>query len=75
MHQIDDALRQANLIQDVADQFRGERNLLGRFKNERVAAHDGEGQKPHRHHGRKIEGRDGGADADGLANRLGVNAA
>ena len=52
-----------------------ERHLLARLEDEGVAAGDGDGIHPERHHGREVEGRDAGADAERLADGLAVNAA
>ncbi len=66
--------RQAGLVQQF-DGARGrERHFFRRLQHEGVAAGDGERVHPHRHHGGEIERRDAGADADGLADGLAVDA-
>ena len=46
-----------------------------RLQHEGVAAGDGVGEHPHRHHGREVERRDAGDDAERLADRVDVDAA
>ena len=54
---------------------RAGRVLLRRLEDEGVAAGDGERRHPQRDHGREVEGRDAGADADRVADREQVDAA
>ena len=66
--------RQVTSLEQFEDALLRQRHLLGRLEHERVAARDRERQEPQRHHRRKIERRDTGADADGLAHDLTVQA-
>src|SRR5262249_46966099 len=50
-----------------------ERDLLRWLQDERVAGGNRKRQKPHWHHRRKVERRDGGADAEGLAHDMAVD--
>ena len=49
--------------------------LLGRLEHEGVSAGDGDRVHPHGHHRRKVERGDARHDADGLADRIGVDRA
>ncbi len=73
--EVDHAGRQAEGVELLEGDLLGERHLLGGLEHERVAAGDGEGQKPERDHGREVERHDRGAHADRLADRLGVDIA
>ena len=73
--QIDDAGRQVALLEQLEHPLLRQRHLLRRLQDERVAADDRERQKPQRHHRRKVERRDRGADANRLAHRDAVDAA
>src|SRR5580698_4753290 len=75
MHQIDYAAGQSNFLENVKHEFGGERNLFRRLQNESVSADDGERKEPHGDHGGEIEGRDGGANSNRLADGLGVDSA
>jgi hypothetical protein len=63
------------LQRQFRQQHGSQRILLGGLEYESVAAHDGHGKHPQRNHRGKIEGRDAGAHADGLAQRVGVHPA
>ncbi len=65
--EIYDSFGQAGFFQKLEGAMHGEGNALRRLQDESIAARDGIGQKPVRDHRRKIEGHDGGDDAEGLA--------
>ena len=73
--QVDDAVREAEPVDDVEGDLLRERHLLRRLEHERVPAPDREREEPERHHRREVERDDRGAHADGLADRLGVDVA
>ena len=62
-------------LQQLGQEQRRRRVLLRRLQDEGVAAGDGVGEHPHRHHGREVERRDAGDDAERLADRVHVDAA
>ena len=64
---VEHAGREAGLLEQLPDQHRGGGIALGRLQDEGVAAGDGDRIHPHRHHGREIERRDAGDDAERLA--------
>ncbi len=68
------ALGHAGLAQELGDEHRGGRVLLGRLEDERVAAREGVAEHPHRHHGREVERRDARHDAQRLADLVHVDA-
>ena len=69
------AFGQAGFLQQFVDTAHGERDTLGGFEDEGVAGGDGVGQIPEGDHAGKVEGHDGGGDAEGLANHHLVDAA
>ncbi len=75
VHEVDYALGQAGLSEQFVGSLDGERNALGRFEDEGVAAGDGVGQKPERDHAGKIEWRDRRDYAEWLADHHFVDAA
>ena len=62
------------LVQQLGEEDRRRRVLLGRLEDERVAARDRVGEHPHRHHRREVERRDAGDDAERLADLVDVDA-
>jgi hypothetical protein len=74
-HYIEHAIRQAGLAEQLGHAQRGGRHFLRRLENEAIAAGDGDRKHPQRHHRRKIERRDAGADAERLQQRVAVDAA
>ena len=72
---VEDAWRQAGLGQQFGDAEAGRRIALRRLQHKGVAAGERHREHPHRHHRRKIERRDAGADAERLAQRPAVDAA
>ncbi len=75
MDDVEDACRQAGLHGDLRDADRGERDLLARLEDERVAAGDGHRPHPKRNHGGEVERRDSGDDAEWLPDRVAIDAA
>ena len=73
VHDVEDAVREAGLLQQLGGQHRGGRVLLGRLQHERVAAGDRGRPHPHGHHRREVERRDAGDDAERLADRVDVD--
>src|ERR1022692_1401744 len=69
------ALGQSGFLEKFVNVMHGERDALGRLQNKSIPGCDGVGQIPERNHPRKIEGRDGGDDAERLANHHLVDAA
>ena len=70
----EDAVGEAGLLHEIGQQQRRRRILLGRLQHERVAAGDGVGHHPERHHHREVERRDAGHDPDRLGHREHVDA-
>ncbi len=64
---VEHAGREAGLLEQLPDQHRCRRIALRRLQDEGVAAGDGDRIHPHRHHGREVERRDAGDDAERLA--------
>ncbi|GAB3824606.1 hypothetical protein GCM10027610_003170 [Dactylosporangium cerinum] len=75
LHDVEHAVGQARLPQQVRQEQRDRRVLLTRFEHERVAADERVGEHPHRHHRREVERGDPGDDTQGLADRVHVDAA
>ncbi len=74
MNEVDDAVRYLlDRVDDLGDQRRRPRVLLGGLEDEAVAAGDRVGQEPERDHRREIERGDRGDDADRLAHQLDVD--
>ena len=74
LHDVEAPGRQAGLGQQLGEEQRRRRILLARLEHERVAAGEGVGEHPHRHHRREVERRDAGDDAERLADRVDVDA-
>jgi hypothetical protein len=70
---VEHAVGQAGLLHEVGDHQGGRGVLLRGLQDEGVAAGERYREHPHRHHGREVEGRDAGADADRLADRPAVD--
>ena len=73
VHQIHDPRRQPRLLQELHRPAHREGHLFRRLEHERVAGHDGERQKPHRHHRRKIERCDRRTHAERLPHDMAVD--
>ena len=73
--QIHYAFGQSGLLDEFVNVAHGERNALGGLEDECVAGRDGVRQIPERDHAGKIEGHDGGGDAERLADHHLVDAA
>ena len=63
---VEAAVGQAGLLEQLGDEHRRRRILLARLEDERVAARQRVGEHPHRHHRREVERRDAGDDAERL---------
>ena len=74
VHDVEDAVRDAGLVEQLGDEERGGRVLLGRLQDERVAAGDRRRPHPHGHHRREVERRDPRDDPERLADRVDVDA-
>ena len=73
--EVDDAGRDLlDRVDQLDDQRRRPRVVLGGLEDEGVAAGDRVGQEPERDHRREVERRDRGDDADRLADHLDVDA-
>ena len=73
LHDVERASRQARLAQQVGQQQGHRRILLAGLEHERVAGHQRVAEHPHRHHGREVERRDAGDDAERLADLIDVD--
>ena len=71
---IEHAGRQPGLDQQLGEPHRHRRVALRRLEDEGVAAGERRRELPHRDHGREIEGRDAGDDAERLAHGVEVDA-
>src|SRR6202030_421850 len=67
--------RQSGFFEKFVNVAHGERDALGRLQDERVSRGDGVRQVPERDHAGKVEGNNGGGDAEGLADHHLVDAA
>ena len=74
VHDVEDAGRPARLDEQLGQPHRHARVLLGRLEDEAVADGDGDPEHPHRDHGREVERRDAGHDAEGLTHGIDVDA-
>ena len=70
---VEDAVREAGLLEDLRRQDRGGRVLLGRLEQERVAARDRRRPHPHGNHHREVEGRDPRDHPERLPDRVDVD--
>ena len=70
---VEDAVGQARLGQQLGHPQRKRRVALGRLQDEGIAAGERDREHPHRHHRRKVERRDASADADRLPQRPAVD--
>ena len=71
---VEDTRRDARLGQQLGHVERGGGVLLRRLEDEGVAAGECVAEHPHRHHGREVERRDAGHDAERLADLVDVDA-
>ena len=72
---LDYAFGQSGFFEQLINVAHSERDALAGLEDERVAGGDGVGQIPERDHAGKIEGHDGGGDAERLADHHLVDAA
>ncbi len=70
-HDVEDAGRRAGALHNFSELQADEGRFFGRLEDNGVSAGEGEGDFFHGQHDRKVEGRDGGNDAEGAANRHG----
>ena len=73
MHDVEDAVRDAGLLEQLGRPVRRGRVLLGGLEHERVAAGERRRPHPHRHHRGEVERRDPGDDAERLPDRVDVD--
>ena len=73
VHDVEDAVGQPGLLQQLTEVDRCGWVLLARLEDERVPARDGVREHPHRHHRREVERRDAGHDAERLADLVDVD--
>ncbi len=70
---VEAAVGKPGLLQQVADQHAGRGILLARLEDEGVAAREGVGEHPHRHHAREVERGDAGHDAERLLDAVHID--
>src|ERR1700722_10875277 len=68
---VDDAIGNSRLLNQLAEQKSGERSLFGRLEYHATAGGQGRSEFPRGHQQREIPGNDLADDADGLAQRVG----
>ena len=73
VHDVEDAVGNAGLLQQLGGVHRRGRILLGRLEHERVAARERGRPHPHGHHRGEVERGDAGDDAERLADRVDVD--
>ena len=73
VHDVEDAVGDPRLLQQLGREERGRRILLGRLQHEGVAARDRRRPHPHRNHRREVERRDARDHAHRLADRVHVD--
>ncbi len=75
VHDLEHAVGQTGLLQQIGEDQRGRRIALRRLQDEAVAARQRDRQHPQRHHRREVERGDAGDDAERLAQREAVDLA
>ena len=70
---VEAAVGQTGLLQQLADEHARRRILLARLEDERVAARERVGEHPHRHHAGEVERGDAGDDAERLLDAVHVD--
>src|SRR4029077_16139592 len=73
--EVDHAFGESGFFEEFVNVAHSERDAFTRFEDESVAGGDGVGQVPEGDHAGKIEGHDGGGDAERLADHHFVYAA
>jgi hypothetical protein len=73
VHDVEDAVWHAGLLEQLGHEDRRGRILLGRLEHERVPASERGRPHPHRDHRREVEGRDPRDHAQRLADRVDVD--
>jgi hypothetical protein len=74
MNDGEDAVRKSRFSEESSNLETTQRRLFRRFKHERIAQGDRHGDHPERDHKRKIERCDAGNHAQGVADRLALDA-
>ena len=74
VHDVKHAVRQTGLFQQLCQTHSGRRRQRGRLEDEAVAAGQRQREHPHRHHRREVERGDPGHHAQGLHQRIAVDA-
>ena len=74
VHDVEHAVGNARLVQQLREVHGRRRILLRRLEHERVPARDRRREHPHRHHRGEVERRDPADDTERLANRIHVDA-
>ena len=69
VHDVDDAVRHAGLVEELDEALREERRVLGRLQHDGVAAHERRRELPRRNRDREVPRRDRADDADRHAYR------
>ena len=75
MDEIEHPLRQAGLLEELAQDDGAQRDFFARLKDECVSACDRQREHPQRHHRRKVEGRYARADTQRLEESLAIDPA
>src|SRR5260221_1572751 len=75
MDQVEHAVRHAGFLKRLRQQDGGERDFCARLEYERIATRQGQWKHPQRDHRWKIERGDADANAEGLKERLTIDAA
>ena len=70
---LEHAVGDARLLEQFGQDHGGRGYLLRHLEDETVAAGQGDGEHPHRHHGREVERRNPGDDAERLAQGMAAN--
>ena len=71
---VEDAVWEAGFFEHLGQKERGAGVALAGLEDEGVAAGNGDGEHPHRHHRGKVERRDAGDDAERLAHGPAIDA-
>ena len=74
LHDVEDAVREAGLLQQSGQPDCRGRVALGGLQNERVTARERNGKHPHRHHRREVEWCDARHDTQRLAHAVCIDA-
>ncbi|CAB4584153.1 unannotated protein [freshwater metagenome] len=69
----EDAIGKTGFLPQFTEPNRGRRVFFGGLEDDGVSRGNGNGEKPHRHHGGEVEGRDDTDDAERLTNRIDID--